>query len=276
MQQPLTQAQERWEYLRLTSDDRFQEHYRSMAAAPERQARFREIETVWRDRGDPSEHLMVLIRSELLGALSNERVQYERDPALLMLGMIDRQDAVASLSTYQDGSGLALISEALQGLTAYLSQILVWTQDAGFRLAQQYAERANEKVKPDRSEYEEVMTVATTLVRYHLIHQRLYGNDGKLELELVGGAASAASQVALAALHFVCAHEAAHFVLGHDNWPDTGPERRRAEFEADKLALHLAQMSLPDVETVGYSLAEYGRLKWPRCGRGKASQRRNR
>ncbi|NEA37447.1 hypothetical protein [Streptomyces sp. SID13031] len=130
--------------------------------------------------------------------------------ASAFVGSSLREDVAAQMTPFSDGSGLAVMSDAV------LSLVLYYSQYAGAVLADPSPGQPK-KFGPDRGTTDRGNTeVLTGLLRYYNVHQRVFGVAGKLGWRTPRGA-SRTSRTGVHALRFVLAHELSHHVLGHDS-----------------------------------------------------------
>ena len=93
-------------------------------------------------------------------------------------------------------------------------------------------------------------------VRYWVLQQRLFGSSAQLTLELTTAEIDHAALLGVAAQTFILAHEAAHYVLGHEHKSDVALTTQafrvsndsvRTELEADDLAIAVSCIALEGI-----------------------------
>jgi hypothetical protein len=222
-------------------------------AVAELDARLEEIA----DALDPADRdaYFVLAMGARIGTGAAE-LGYGAAAEAICFGLVDEMDVAAQLSPFPDGSGLALMSNALLTLTSTYTRLLAhmvepllgwttfWRPTRLLRVA---------RITPG------AQRPIAGVLRYYLVHQRLFGLAAQLGVELSAMAGELAAHLARRALLFVYAHEAAHHLLGHRrsahgfNTSARLPlcdEEQELELAADRLGLALtaqAQRTRPQL-----------------------------
>jgi hypothetical protein len=182
-------------------------------------------------------------------------------------------EATAETTTMPDGSGLVVISDAMLGVCIHLAMVnALWLdpllgKSVLVQLAR--ASKASREGKGSR-----LSLIGGALVRYHLLHLRLHGLPAKLTPALSESGTRMAEMICLYAIRFICAHEAAHYLLGHPNDPagvmsaDRLPlirDSQELEYEADEVAAQAVVLAgrrdgwpEPAIITAGVMLAICG------------------
>jgi hypothetical protein len=221
--------------------------------------RLAEITAAWQVHGDPANRLMNTVSTSVKDALSELGRPFARRADHLTVGMLNRYDAVATVASYDDASGLAVLSDELCSLITYVAQIAsCWLRPSelpSLWRPNHKARRANRSASVARDPWVEA---SAGLLRYYIIHQRFFGLPGKLGILADETTANLSHTLTLSALQFVVAHEAAHFVLGHDESVNGSPKQIEQEFEADRLALEVSKHTLPEREWFGLPLPILG------------------
>lgn len=159
-----------------------------------------------------------------------------RSPSDALALFLPRDEVAASCDAFPDGTGLIVISDALNSLVMRLGAFnSLWRGGnsvmgrVGRRRVVGAAMRHPEKVIENAT-----VQAAVAALRYQTQHIRVWGTSAAVGLRkdrpgLRDGAFAAA---------FIQAHELGHFVLGHVGGTPT-LTAREAEFAADKYALHV-------------------------------------
>jgi Peptidase U49 len=217
------------------------------------------IAASWQAHGDPANRLINTVSTSVKDALSEMGRPFAQRADRLTVGILDRYDSIATVAAYDDASGLAILSDALCSLIDYVAQIAsCWLHPADlsslWRLNRN-ARRTNRQASVMRDPW---VQASAGLLRYYMIHQRFFGLPGKLGILADETTQKVGHTLTLAALQFVVAHEAAHFVLGHDENVHESKRQFEQEFEADLLALEVSRHTLPEQEWFGLPLPILG------------------
>ena len=244
-----SEAQRRYSLLAPDRKRHLQQLSEGAAAFPEMTKRLRQVadfvdaEPTGFDLSN--EYLRVVHSDPVIAALKTMRIgDLAHDPERLLFGTLLSDEVMAEMSPLSDGSGLVLISDALMSLCIHMSQVnALWlgsaTEKRGLRGMVTLANAVRQATSSSRS------LVGGALLRYHLLHQRLYGLSAKLTPLLSESGLRISEVVTMCALQFICAHEAAHFALGHSTDPvgllsaENLPlieNSEELEFEADRMA----------------------------------------
>lgn len=181
--------------------------------------------------GDPAKGLLMTVTDGVKTAMQ----ELGADPERLLsarVGSTLREDVSAQMTPFGDGSGLAMISDAV------LSLSFLYCQYAGVVLRPKTGWFRREPTGRDEQ-------LITGLLRYYNVNQRVFGLAGKLGWRTSRRAMLSAYMVGINAARFVVAHELSHHVLGHtsalsgfapgEHLPLCS-ESQRQEIEADVFA----------------------------------------
>jgi len=169
----------------------------------------------------------------------------KRDPEKLAIASIIDDEVSASLLLFSDSSGLVAVADGVISLVGYLAHVnslgcASRIYEPGVLRAVRQTWRATTGTMQHRED------LATMLLRYHIDQKRFFGLGGKLAIKLTSRAESYSAFLVTLATMFVVAHEAAHFVLGHQAKPSTtvltnevADDRPTLEMAADRLAFEV-------------------------------------
>ncbi|MGW5292832.1 hypothetical protein [Streptomyces sp. SAI-25] len=137
-----------------------------------------------------------------------------RDLDKLLFTALNDDEATAHFEPYEDGSGLVVVTDALASLCSYLAQLWTWSLEPAQN--RRWGTRLSliSMLKPGPPDPEQIRRQAV-LLRYHHVHQRVWGLPAKLGVDLRKKNFEIASAIAESAMCFVLAHEVSHFILGH-------------------------------------------------------------
>jgi hypothetical protein len=195
---------------------------------------------------------MAFLTNPIVDALlSHFSARLQRDPRMILFGLTKECDVVAMQSSFDDYSSLVIASDALFSFCNHLTGLNeLWVR---------YCHAMKDGfVDLDIDDFQQTSASAASLicVRYWVIQQRLFGLSGLLTLELSRDETDHAMFFARAAHTFIMAHEAAHYVLGHENKPHisltnqalpVADDSQVCENEADELAIAVASIALEQV-----------------------------
>jgi cold shock CspA family protein len=211
------------------------------------------------DLAENASSALGLLTVSVVDALLSER--WSRDPAALVVGSVWNEDAVATVTSFDDGSGLIIFSPPVLGIIGYLAFISTWYAEPAFSKPFLRALVSTQRIRSKRlAAVSPTIYTATALLRYIFLQWRTFGEAfHKPELMLDDIGRHRAGVLLEKAAQFVIAHEAAHFVLGHSNRADMSEQKlHEQEFAADKVAastVKRAEVSRVQVAADGMALA---------------------
>jgi hypothetical protein len=139
----------------------------------------------------------------------------DRDLDLLIFEAINDHDVTATFRPFEDGSGVVAISDGLSSLIHYLIRLWAWSLSPGQRSHISLWAMFRQSRRIDSGAQDDLVAIGATLLRYHFIHHRTWGQAAKLEIFLEEKSEELIALINVRALHFILAHEVAHFMLGH-------------------------------------------------------------
>jgi hypothetical protein len=207
------------------------------ANTPETLAQLQEIEANIKDELYPAENFMHSLSTSIVRTVGTFAASEWRDLGKACFTLLEEEDVTATTSIFPDGSGLIIVSDALATLLYHLAALNVKLQPR--RLGRRQMEPGT----------------ACAVIRFHLLQQRIYGLAAKCKVLLTEDEETEAQNLASSALHFVIAHEVAHYVLGHQIKPNTSAtsarlpiadDQERVESEADAFAIKVQRSNIAD------------------------------
>jgi hypothetical protein len=181
--------------------------------------------------GDPMKGLLMTVTDEVMSAMRDLGADAQRLESA-RVGSTLREDVSAQLTPFSDGSGLAMISDAV------LSLAFLYCQYAGVVVRSKAALFRRDTTARDKS-------LLIGLLRYYNVNQRVFGLAGKLGWRTSRRAMFTSYLVGLNAVRFIVAHELSHHVLRHSSAPSgfspgehlpVCSDSQRLETEADEFA----------------------------------------
>ena len=162
----------------------------------------------------------------------------------LIFGAWASDEAMAEMSPMPDGSGLVLVSDALLSICVHLSMVnaLWFDSTLGKNTLVQLAKMSHAVRQGAQGK---LSLIGGAVIRYHLLHLRVHGLPAKLTPVLTENGTRMAEMMSLYAIRFICAHEAAHYLLGHATDPvgmlsaehlPLIKNSQELEYEADEVA----------------------------------------
>ncbi|RZU16194.1 hypothetical protein EV645_3744 [Kribbella rubisoli] len=181
--------------------------------------------------GDPMKGLLMTISEEVRSAMRDLGADTDKLESA-RVGSTLREEVSAQLTPFSDGSGLAMISDAV------LSLAFLYCQYAGVVTRSKAAWFRRGTTARDES-------LLIGLLRYYNVNQRVFGLAGKLGWRTSRRAMLTSYLVGMNAARFIVAHELSHHVLGHSSAPSgfspgehlpVCSDSQRLEMEADEFA----------------------------------------
>jgi hypothetical protein len=188
----------------------------------------------------------------------------------LLFGTWASNEAMAETTQQPDGSGLVVVSDAIIGICIYLSSInALWLEPMQGKNTFSQLMKASRAVREGTSN--RLSLIGGGLLRYHLLHLRIHGLPAQLTPVLGEKGMRTSEMMCLYAIRFLCAHEAAHYLLGHASDPvkvlsaEALPlikDSHALEYEADEVAARAVALTCkregwpdPPIATAGVVLA---------------------
>lgn len=188
----------------------------------------------------------------------------------LLFGTWASNEAMAETSQQPDGSGLIIVSDAILGICNYLSSInALWLEPMLGKNTFSQLMKATRAVREGTGS--RLSLIGGGLLRYHLLHLRIHGLPAQLTPVLGERGMRMSEMMCLYAIRFLCAHEAAHYLLGHASDPvkvlstEALPlikDSHDLEYEADEVAARAVALTCkregwpdPPIATAGVVLA---------------------
>jgi hypothetical protein len=194
-------------------------------ATPSVAAKLQAIKADSEISGYPAIRYMENVARSVTEGMNSVLGESRRDVDDIVFGLVDEDDVLATMSPFQDGSSLVLVSDALPSLLFHLACL-------------------NIAVRRPRSRKALPEATACAVLRFHVIQQRIYSLAGKCAVILDDDELKEAHNLSTAALHFAVAHETAHHVLGHSPKPGRSITSARLAIADDSESTEIAADSL--------------------------------
>lgn len=175
-------------------------------------------------------------RNDAIRALEALNAEYLNSCRDLVFGMTGEPTTAAELATFDDGSALATISDAMAGLCLQYGEhtaFLLSRFDGSSALL-----RLIEAVRVMKGSWKDTAVITTALRQFYLLH-RQHGPGDPVSLNLHDRGRLMAEFITDLAMFFVFAHETAHHVLGHGKYQTIRHDQAELEEAADRLGMRM-------------------------------------